>query len=416
MIKQLTLAVLLMSGVARAQDTLSIQMRQADSLFVRQNLLALASRYQIEAAQAQIIQAGLFENPTITVEVNAYNPGIRRALDVGRQGQKFVSVEQLLLTAGKRNKRIALAKESARMTELEFRDLLRNLRFELHSRFYDLYFQQLTLQQYDQQIGVLQNTVDAFEEQYRRNNVSLRELIRLKSLLFQLSKDRTEILNQLVDQQQFLQTLLSTSQPVKPLVNEAELTRFRLPNQSLDSLRSLALQHRPDVRISESLTQQATLNYNLQKALARPDVRVGGVYDQNSNYISNYFGVSASMDLPFFNRNQGAIRAARSQIDYQKGLQQQKTVQVENEVTAAWQKIRNAEQMIRSVEGRFTEQFEQLNRGVVDNFLKRNISLLEFVDLFEAYTENIRDLNRLKASHLAAYEEFNYVIGADLSN
>ncbi|RRB00725.1 TolC family protein [Larkinella rosea] len=416
MMKYMTLAVLLCCGMARAQDTLSIQIRQADSLFVGRNLLALAGRYQIEAAQTQVLQASLFENPTVTAEVNAYNPERRRALDVGRQGQKFVSIEQLLYTAGKRNKRVALAQESARLTELEFRDLLRALRFELHTRFYEVYFQQKTLLRYDQQIAVLQNTVDAFEEQYRRNNISLRELLRLKSLLFQLSKDRTEIRSQLTDQQQFLQTLLATNQPIQPLADETALARLKPPTQSLDSLWNLALQNRPDRQLSESLTRQAQLNYNLQKALAKPDVRIGGIYDQSSNYISNYFGLSVGVDLPLFNRNQGAIRAAERQIGYQKGLQQHKTRQIENEVTAAWQKIRHSEQMIRSVEGRFTEQLEELNEGVVSNFLKRNISLLEFVDLFETYTENVRDLNRLKADRMAAYEEFNYVIGTDLTN
>lgn len=416
MIKYMTLAILLLSGVARAQDTLSVHLRQADSLFVGRNLLALAGRYQIEAAQAEVIQAGLFDNPTITAEINAYNPERRRALDVGRQGQKFVAIEQLLYTAGKRNKRIALAQESAHLTELGFRDLLRALRFELHTRFYEMYFQQNTLRQYDQQLVILQNTVNAFEEQYQRNNVSLLELLRLKSLLFQLSKDRTEIRSQLLDQQQFLQTLLSTNQPIQALADEAALARFQMPELPLDSLRTLALQNRPDVRISESLTRQAQLNYNLQKALARPDVRVGSVYDQSSNYIQNYTGLSVSMDLPLFNRNQGAIRAAKSQIGYQQQLQQQKTIQVENEVTAIWQKIRNADQMIRSVEGRFAEQFEELNKGVLANFMKRNIPLLEFVDLFEAYTENIRDLNRLKTDRMAAYEEFNYIMGTNLSN
>jgi cobalt-zinc-cadmium efflux system outer membrane protein len=416
MIKYVTLAVLLWSGMARAQDTLSIHLRQADSLFVGRNLLALAGRYQIEAAQAEVLQASLFDNPTITAELNAYNPERRRALDVGKQGQKFVAIEQLLYTAGKRNKRIALAQESAHLTELGFRDLLRALRFELHTRFYEMYFQQNTLRQYDQQLVILQNTVNAFEEQYQRKNVSLLELLRLKSLLFQLSKDRTEIRSQLLDQQQFLQTLLSTNQPIQALADEAALARFQMPALPLDSLRTLALQNRPDVRISESLTRQAQLNYNLQKALAKPDVRVGGVYDQSSNYIQNYTGLSVSMDLPLFNRNQGAIRAAKSQIGYQQQLQLQKTLQVENEVTAVWQKIRNADQMIRSVEGRFAEQFEELNKGVLANFMKRNIPLLEFVDLFEAYTENIRDLNRLKTDRMAAYEEFNYIMGTNLSN
>ena len=118
-------------------------------------------------------------------------------LDVGRGGEKIISIQQLLYTAGKRNKRVALATEAAHLTELELLDLLRGLRFELRSRFYAIYFQQQTLARYDRQIATIQTTVTAYEREYERNNVSLRELLRLKALLFQLSNDRTEIRFQL---------------------------------------------------------------------------------------------------------------------------------------------------------------------------------------------------------------------------
>ncbi|MVM41203.1 TolC family protein [Spirosoma sp. HMF3257] len=399
---------------ALAQDSLHITLRQADSLFLKNNLLLLAERFRIDASQAQVLQASLYDNPNVTLEISSFNNETRRVLDVGRQGEKIISVQQLLYTAGKRNKRIALASEAARLTELELLDLLRGLRFDLRSRFYSIYFQQLTLNRFNQQIATLETTVSAYEKQYERNNISLRELLRLKALLFQLNNDRTEIVFQLADDQRALRTLLSVDQPIQPLVRDATLPRYHLPTQPDDTLQQMALRNRPDLKASESLIRQAELNYNLQKALAVPDLRVGGTYDQAGSYIQNYVGLSVSADIPVFNRNQGAIRAARSQINYQSQLQRQKAVQVNNEVATSLQKVREVERRVQSIERSFTDQFDELNRGVIISFQKGNLTLIEFVDLIEAYNDSVRQINRLKADRISAYEELNYLVGDEL--
>ncbi|RYC69504.1 TolC family protein [Spirosoma sordidisoli] len=401
---------------ARAQDSLVLSRRQADSLFLANNLLLLAERFRVDASQAQLIQARLYDNPTVGFEISTYNPDRRKVLDVGSQGQTIVTIEQLLYTAGKRNKRIALATEATRLTELELLDLLRGLRYELRSRFYGLYFARQTLARFTQQLATLQSTVDGYEREYTRNNVSLREVLRLKALLFQLSNDRTEIQLQLADDQRVLQTLLSVELPIRPLVSDEGLPTYRLPTVPDDSLRQLALQHRPDLRVANSLTRQAELNLNLQRALARPDIRVGGTYDQAGSYVPHYVGLGLSVDLPVFNRNQGAIAAARSQIGYQQGLERQRVIQIGNEVMASLQKVRAVEQQLQSVTGRFTNQFDELNKGVLLSFQKGNISLIEFVDLIETYNESLRELNRLKADRVSTYEELNYLLGLDLFN
>lgn len=395
-------------------DSLVLTLRQADSLFLRNNLLLLAERFRVDASQAQVLQAGLYDNPTVTLELSTYNPETRRIPDIGRQGQKIVSVQQLLYTAGKRNKRVALASEATRLTEFELLDLLRSLRFDLRSRFYAIYFQQQTLSRFDQQINTLQTTVSAYEVQYGRNNMSLRELLRLKALLFELNNQRTTIRFQLADDQQQLQTLLSTTNPIQPVVTNDMLARYRLPGLSDDSLRQQALRSRPDLRAAESLTRQAKLNHNLQRALAIPDLRVGGTYDQAGSYVQHYAGLSVSADLPMFNRNQGAIRAAKSQIGYQRELQRQRVIQVSNEVDAVLAKVREVERRMQTMEPQFTDQFEQLNRGVVVSFQKGNLSLIEFVDLIEAYNDSVQQLNRLKADRVEAYEELNYLVGQEL--
>ena len=207
----LLIAISVWAPLALAQDTLRLTIRQADSLFIQTNLLLLAERFRIEAAQAQTLQASLLDNPTVSVELSAFNSAAAyRVLDVGRKGEKIITVQQLLYTAGKRNKRVSLAQEAARLTEYEFMDLMRALRFDLRSRFYDTYFQQQTIRRYNQQIQTIQQTVVAYEREYERNNVSLRELLRLKALLFQLRNDRTEIIFQLSENQRTLRTLLAT--------------------------------------------------------------------------------------------------------------------------------------------------------------------------------------------------------------
>jgi cobalt-zinc-cadmium efflux system outer membrane protein len=400
--------------LVQAQDSLQLSLRQADSLFLRNNLSLLAERFRIVASQASIIQARLWDNPTLSVEANAFNPDKRRVLDVARRGQKIISIEQILVTAGKRSKQVALATENAHMTEYEFMDLLRVLKFELRSNFFDIYFLQNTLNRYQLQINNLQSTVTAFESQYEKNNVSLRELLRLKALLFQLNNDKTEILFQIAEKEKVLKILLNLDVPLIPIVNEDELNRYQLNDYDAPALGQLALQNRGDVKVTESLTRQAELNYNLQKSLAVPNLRIGATYDQSGSYVNNYTGITLSADLPLFNKNQGNIKVARSQIDYQKGLQNQKVNVVTNEVAAAFQKVQYVENMVHSIDSKFSEQFEQLNKGVVENFQKRNLSLLEFIDLIETYSESIKELNRLKADRVGAYEELNFTVGQEL--
>lgn len=397
-----------------SQDSLRLSLRQADSLFLKNNLSLLAERFRIVGSQASIIQARLWDNPTLSVEANAFNPDKHRVLDIARGGQKIISIEQILVTAGKRSKQVALATENAHMTEYEFMDLLRVLKFELRNNFFDIYFLQNTLNRYQLQINNLQNTVTAFESQYEKNNVSLRELLRLKALLFQLNNDKTEILFQIAEKEKVLKILLSLDGPLIPIVNEAELNRYHLNGHDAPALGQLALQNRGDVKVTESLTRQAELNYNLQKSLAVPNVRIGATYDQSGSYVNNYTGITLSADLPLFNKNQGNIKVVQSQIDYQKGLQNQKVNVVTNEVAAAFQKVQYVENMVHTIDSKFSEQFEQLNKGVVENFQKHNLSLLEFIDLIETYSESIKELNRLKADRVGAYEELNFTVGQEL--
>ncbi|MCE7040032.1 TolC family protein [Dyadobacter sp. CY312] len=398
-----------------AQDSLRLSIRQADSLFLKNNLELLAEKYQIDIAKSIEIQDKLWDNPNVSVEVSAYNPS-RGFFDVGKNGQKAISIQQMITRAGKRNKQVALDVESTRKSEYQFFDLVRTLKFDLRQIFFETHFLEQTVTLLDNQIGTLNTTVAAFDKEYTRSNISLKEVVRLKALLFQLTNDRANILFELSENQRDLRTYLNSDLPVKAIVNSSDITRYQIGNYDLASLRDKAVQSRADLKIAQSSSKQAELNYTLQKSLAVPNIQLGAVYDQASNYTNNYFGVSATMDLPFFNRNQGNIKAAKSNISYYKTAEKAKENSVSNEVDAALQKVKVAENAYQSVESRFTDQFQLLNKGIYDNFQKRNITLLEFIDFIETYNESIREFNRLQADRIKVYEELNFAVGEELFN
>jgi cobalt-zinc-cadmium efflux system outer membrane protein len=404
-----------LSSSLHAQDTLRVSIRQADSLFLQNNLEILAEKYQIDIAKSIEIQDKLWNNPTFGVEISAYNPS-RGAFDVGRNGQKALSIQQMITRAGKRNKQVALDVESTRKSEYQFFDLIRTLKFELRQIFFESYYLDQTIELYDNQIATLKTTVGAFEKEYNRKNISLKEVVRLKALLFQLTNNRADILFELQENQRDLRTLLNTERPIRAVVDSSDIRRYQLSRYTPAALKDKAMQSRADLKVAQSATKQAELNLTLQKALAVPDIQVGAVYDQASNYVNNYFGLNASIALPFFNRNQGNIRAAKSNISYFKTAEAAKQNSVSNEVDAAVQKVGIAEKAYQSVETQFTDEFQLLSTGIYENFQKRNITLLEFIDFIETYNESIKEFNRLQADRIKVYEELNFVVGEELFN
>ena len=51
-----------------------IDTERSRAAFLERNLSLIAERYNIDMAQAQVLQAKLFENPVISLEQNVYKP------------------------------------------------------------------------------------------------------------------------------------------------------------------------------------------------------------------------------------------------------------------------------------------------------------------------------------------------------
>lgn len=413
------LFVLLAGTQAHAQDTLHITLQQAEKQFLDSNLTLLAGKYDISIARAQVIQAKLYNNPNLQLSGNIYNPDQKKFFDISNQtGEYQVTVSQLVSLAGKRNKSVKLAKTGTAMAENQFFDLLRTLRFTLRSDFYQIYYLQSSLTAYTDQIASLEKMDATYHDLQGKGLVTMKDAIRLRALLYSLKAERTSLVNQIADIEAELQLMLKNNNAwFTPDMSEDAISGLPAIRQTpLQNLVDSAYANRQDLMLAQNQLLYNQQNLKLQKATGVPDLNIGASFDKRGSFVDNASFLNLGIDLPFFNRNQGNIQVAKLSIEQNKLQLQQQQLTVENDVRNAYLKAINTDKMLESVDPGFRKQFEQLLQSINENFLKKNISLLELTDFYDSYKENLLQLNQLQNDRMQAIETLNFAVGKTLFN
>ena len=398
--------------VMAQDDTVKLSLEDAVGRFTTCNLSLIAERYNIDMAEAEVIQAKLFDNPVISLEQNIYNRNNGKYFDVGREGEAVVEIEQLIYIAGQRNKRVRLEKINKEMAAYQFEEVLRTLRGELKSKFIDLYYTQKSVSVYDREIGYLSTLLNVYKEQSAKGNVSLLEKSRVQALLLSLQQERNDLSNELVTLQGDLRLLLGlkSSELLEPLFDESVLEHIDLDKLPFAEL-SARLSVRPDQKLAEAGIRASEVDVRLQKSLAFPEVSLKGAYDRAGNFCNNYFAIGLSVSVPIFNRNQGNIKSARLSELQNNSRAELVRRQADNELLACYTKLEKALQLYRSSDYELERDFNRIIEGVNTGFRKRNISLLEFIDYYQAYKETCLQLYNIKKNVLQAVEDLNTVVG-----
>ncbi len=405
-------------GAEQISEGKSLTMMEAESLFMKNNLLLLAAKFQIETKRALIIQARLYANPNIFLEQNTFNDKTDRILDFTRNGQTVVQIQQLFLLGGKIDKRIRVAEINTKISEERFSDILRALKLELRSNFLSIYFLREALKFYDKSTESLRKTVDYSERAYLNRTLLLSEVLRIKALLFFLEQERTEILVQIKEKESSLRVLLNEDsiygKNIIPVIDEKKLDTINPEIYKSNEVLELAIEYRPDLKAAIQSVKYEEANLALQKANAIPDLSIGPVYNRAGTYIPNYFGFTAQLNVPIFDRNQGNIEAAEKAIlERRSGLQNQR-ITVENEVIIELTRAVEKNKIYNQFKGKFTEDYGNLATLMISNYQKRYLTIIEFADFFETYRNTIVNILKLKTERAESFERLNYVTGKSI--
>ena len=414
----LFLLFLLLAGKMCAQQVAgTLTLKEAEQRFLERNLSLIAERYNIDMAQAQVLQAKLFENPVISLEQNVYNRLNGKYFDFGKEGEAVVEIEQVIHLAGQRNKQVRLEKINKEIAEYQFEEVMRTLRQELNEKFVEVYFLSKSIAIYEKEVNSLQALLGGMKIQQEKGNISLMEISRLESMLFSLRKEKNERENDLLTTRGELNLLLNLPEDtqVQLSLDEEVLQQLDLSQLSFADLKAI-INERPDQKIARSTVNASCANLKLQKSMAFPEFSVKGNYDRVGNFINDYFAIGVSLSVPIFNRNQGNIKAARFSIQ-QAGVQQEYAAnRADMELFTAYTSLEKATQLYQSTNMDLERNFEKLITGVNENFTRKNISLLEFIDYYDSYKETCIQLYEIKKNVFLAMENLNTVVGQNVLN
>lgn len=414
----LFLLFLLLAGKMCAQQVAgTLTLKEAEQRFLERNLSLIAERYNIDMAQAQVLQAKLFENPVISLEQNVYNRLNGKYFDFGKEGETVVEIEQVIHLAGQRNKQVRLEKINKEIAEYQFEEVMRTLRQELNEKFVEVYFLSKSIAIYEKEVNSLQALLGGMKVQQEKGNISLMEISRLESMLFSLKKEKNERESDLLTTRGELNLLLNLPEDtqVQLSLDEEVLQQLDLSQLSFADLKAI-INERPDQKIARSTVNASRANLKLQKSMAFPEFSVKGNYDRVGNFINDYFAIGVSLSVPIFNRNQGNIKAARFSIQ-QAGVQQEYAAnRADMELFTAYTSLEKATQLYQSTNMDLERNFEKLITGVNENFTRKNISLLEFIDYYDSYKETCIQLYEIKKNVFLAMENLNTVVGQNVLN
>lgn len=396
----------------------NITLDNLEAAFLQKNYALIANKFNVDRIDAEIIQEKLWQNPTLSIsEVNlwkTYNVEEQPYLfgKYGKNQQISVELEQLIETAGKRKKRVAIKELEKSSALFEYEELLRELKKELRQTYF-------SLARIQSEKKELQNSVDLFKQmmmQYQRQadlkNVPKADFYRLQTELIGLQKDQIELENQEIE---YINKLRLLTQNSDLNVNEIDFSRFNSHSKSIPfNAKQLAKEQNIALKKQENEINLAEKQLILEKAQRTPDLAFQVNYDRGGNIMRDFIGVGVSIDLPIFNTNKGNIKASEILLNQQQitknALHSELDISIDrlqNQISQLdkaliqWKKLNNQEQLT-----------------MIDNYKKhlqnKQITLLEFIDFTQAYRESQQAYFDLLENYQNTFEELNYIVGQDL--
>lgn len=411
---------------AQERQSITLNIKQAETLFLENNLELLAAKFNVDIADAAILQAKLWDNPSLSIgDVNLWSTSSQREGEnqvipplfgsFGKNTEFSVELSQLIQTANKRGKLIRRERISKDMASQEFEEVLRGLKIELRRAIQEtLYSQSYAVVLSNQQESINQ-LVESYRKQVQLGNVAKSELLRLQSSLLELEDEINELQTDLNEHEKTLKILLNLDPLIKVNIIDNNVSNRNPDTIALVALFDIADEIRPDLKLQKLQTSFHQKSLDYERSLRVPDISLSANYDRHGGVWKNFIGFGVSVDLPFFNRNQGNIKAAKATLDQNEFLVRQQQNIVRQEVSSSYNNYVSSYRFYEKIkENSLLSELDSMLNIYVKNLLSKNISMLEYIDFMDTYKANKETILNARKKVNMQFEELQYTVGTDI--
>jgi outer membrane protein, heavy metal efflux system len=406
----------LMPSCAQSQQGLTWD--QVKARFEASNPALKADADNVDEMRAEEITAFLRPNPQFTATADgtqiSRKNGVWEPLSGTWVQPNFSYLHE---RDHKRELRLESAQEGTRITQSQHEDLERNMVFALRTAFVGTLQAKFILDLARADLAYYDKIIDISRERLKAGDIAQIDFDRIELLRVQYESEiENAIVNLRTAKIQLLQ-LIDDRTPVDQF-DVAGPFDFSENLDPLDTYRDAALAARPDLQAALQTIQQSFTNHKLAISNGSTDPTFGAWYtfnasDNNPNG-TNTLGISVSVPLRIFDRNQGEKKRTQIAIDQSQQASEAARAQVFSDVDTAYELVRSNVALLKPYKAKYNDQALRVRDTVSYAYLHGGASLMDFLNAQSDYRQVQLAYAQLLGAYLTAAGQLNLACGREV--
>ncbi len=317
----------------------------------------------------------------------------------------------------KRELRLKSAQEATQIGGSLHEDLERNMIFSLRSAFVQTLEAKTVLDLARADLVYYDKIIEISRARFNAGSLAQVDLDRIELLRVQYESEiENAVVNLRTQKIQLLQLLDD-----RTAVDKFDVTGpydFSPDLQPLEAFHKIALDARPDLRAALQSIEQAKTNHKLAIADGSTDPTFGIWYTYNPSFANPYahqtLGLSVSIPLRIFDRNQG--EKARTSIDIDRNVQLTETAtgQVFSDVDSAYEQVRSNIALVTPYRTKYMDQATRVRDTVTYAYQRGGASLMDFLNAQSDYRVVQLAYVQHIGSYLTSASQLNLAVGREV--
>jgi len=386
--------------------------------FEAANPTLLADQLNIDESRAEEITAYLRPNPAFTLTADGTQIAPSHGVWKPFAGTfESPNISYLIERRHKRQLRLESAKKETLITQYDHADLERSLLFNLRTAFVSTLQAKAVLQLANENLAYWDHVLEISRTRFNAGDIAQVDLDKLELQRVQYESEmQTAEVNLRTSKIQLL-TLLNDRTPIEQF-DVAGTYDFNDQLLSRDEFRKIALDSRPDLKAAIEAVDKAQSDHKLAIANGSTDPTVAGWYTHNAStnnpFATDTLGVSVSVPLRIFDRNQGEKLRTQLDIARQQRLRDAAEATVLSDVDSGYAVVASNLSLLRPYKEKYLQQATRVRDTVFFSYQQGGASLLDFLSAQSDYrTLQLNYLN-LIGSYLTSAAQLNMAVGREV--
>lgn len=371
-----------------------------------------AAQIGVEESRANEITAYLRPNPIMTAGVDQLNPFTPNPYRPLAFTFPFGSVNYLHERQGKRELRRDSAQKGTGIAISQQADLERSLLFNLRQAFVQTLQAKAVLANAKENLAYWDKELEINRERWKAGDIAQVDMQRLELQRAQFASDYETALVNLRTAKIQLLTLMNDRTPVESFDVDGVFD-FREQMLDRDEFRRIAVAERPDLRAAVEAIDKAETDHRLAVANGSADPTFAMDFARNPP-IPVYFGVSVSIPLKIFDKNQGEKLRTELDIHRTERLRDAAEAQVFSDVDSAHAALEGTVNLIRPYKGSYLDMATKVRDTVSFAYERGGATLLDYLDAQKGYRDVRLAYLNLVGAYLTAASQLNMAVGREV--